>query len=114
MSKDRTRGGGLTFLLHISDSSESYMEFVGVAAKCEIAVVEVINIYIPPLNSCDPRYMPNISSHLVGNNRLVLAGFNAHYKLWHTVRGNDQRGMTLAEPINSSTIWTVDEPHPPE
>lgn len=57
------------------------MECVGVAAKCGIADVEVLNIYIQPLNGCDPRYMPNISSHLVGYNRLVLAGFNAHYEL---------------------------------
>uniref|UniRef100_A0A1I8NJW5 Endo/exonuclease/phosphatase domain-containing protein n=1 Tax=Musca domestica TaxID=7370 RepID=A0A1I8NJW5_MUSDO len=88
------------------------MECMGVAVKCGTAEVEVLNMYIPPLNSCASRYMPNISSLLVGNNRLVLGDFNAHHELWHSVLGNDQRGMALAEQIDSSTFCTVNEDAP--
>ncbi|XP_058982740.1 probable RNA-directed DNA polymerase from transposon BS isoform X1 [Musca domestica] len=124
LRKDRTRsgGGGLTFLLHHSVqyrpislelvSSDPYMECVGVAVKCGTAEVEVLNVYIPPINSCEPRYLPDISPLLVGNNRLVLGDFNAHHELWHSVLGNDQRGSALAEQIDCSTFCTVNEDAP--
>ena len=72
--------------------------------KCGTAEEEVLNVHIPPINSCEPRYLPDISPLLVGNNRLVLGDFNAHHELWHSVLGNDQRGSALAEQIDCSTF----------
>ena len=88
------------------DSSDPYMECMGVAVKCGTAEVEVLNVYIPPLNSCAPRYLPDISHLLEGNNRLVLGDFNAHHEFWHSILGKDQRGTELAEQIDGFTCCT--------
>ncbi|XP_073821612.1 uncharacterized protein [Musca autumnalis] len=112
----------LAFLLHQSvqyrpispelDSSDPYLECMGVAVRCGSAEIELLNVYIPPVNSCAPRYLPNIRPLLRGDNRLALGDFNAHHELWHSALGNDQRGTDLAEQIDSSTFCTANEDAP--
>lgn len=58
--------------------------------KCGTAKVDVLNVYIPPVNSCESRYLPNISQFLDANNLLVLGDVNAHYYLWYSVLDNDK------------------------
>lgn len=63
----------------------SLRECIGIAVICGTAEVEVHNVYIPPVNSCEPRHLPSISSRLEANSRLVLRNVNAHHELWQSV-----------------------------
>lgn len=65
------------------DSSDPYMEGMGAAVRCATAMLDVFIVYIPPLNSCASRYMPKISSLMVGNNRLAIAMTIMNYDMGH-------------------------------
>lgn len=59
--------------------------------KCGTSEVDVLNVYILPVNSYEFRYLPNISPLLEDKKLLVLGNVNAHHKLCHSGLDNAKR-----------------------
>ena len=109
--KDRNRhGGGLALLIHHSipyslvplpRATSPSLEQQAVKIKLADTDLLVINIYIPPVNSCPERSNTSIS-HLLGkSDRIILGDFNAHDQSWFSSI-QDQRGTLIAAEVEDA------------
>ncbi|XP_049318515.1 probable RNA-directed DNA polymerase from transposon X-element isoform X1 [Bactrocera dorsalis] len=109
--RERDNGGGLAFILHNTVQYRQIDEDIDTIRSGDVEL-EIFNIYIPPVTCCPTGYHPNIGALLRGETRLVLGDFNAHHDLWHSSLSNDRRGMELAEQIDDSTFYTMNDEAP--
>ena len=119
--RGRDSGGGLAFVVHKSvqyqklslpSANDPYLETQGIAVRSGDTIIEILNVYIPPVASCESGYRPSIQHLLEGENRLVLGDFNAHHESWYSALGNDTRGHYVAELVDDSTLCVINEDHP--
>ena len=121
--KDRgRRGGGLAFLIkenipfQIKDPSDiikndPHLEYQSISIKGKQEDLILKNIYIPPVSSCQTGYNPPLQElFLTNDNQVIIGGdFNAHHENWYSNGEEDNRGRTLADEINNTTLGILNE-----
>ncbi len=115
LDRDRNKGGGLVIYIHES------IPFIPLQSPLDDNTTEsqaiqfgdltIVNVYIPPVTSCPPDYMPDFQSLFPSGEALVLGDFNAHDQLWYSSL-DDTRGNNLADFISDSSFGAMNEDIP--
>ena len=122
-------GGGLAFLVREDTPylpldtdplfpNDPTTEHQGIYATIDNIKLAIINLYIPPANSCPRDHSPQLS-HLFerdfGCDTLVVGDFNAHHEAWHSSTNSSRaaaRGELIVEAAESSSLCLLNTAHP--
>ena len=112
-------GGGLLILVHSSVQykplptdhlfpNDNFTEHQAITATINSHAVNIYNIYIPPVSSCDAGFSPSLDLLLQGqDDALILGDFNAHHPSWHSSTSDASaahRGTTVHDAIVDSEL----------
>ena len=111
------KGGGLAFIIKNTvnysilntTNDDKHLEVQGIKVTLGETNVNIINTYIPPSSSCDSNYTASISSLLKLEDSIIVADFNAHHSLWHSILQADTRGNIIANEIDDSNQVVLNE-----
>ena len=125
--KDRgkDKGGGIAFLVHESVpfeqipesqtlANDPHLESLTISIKGKDDNLQIRNIYLPPVSSCEQQYNPPIE-HIFNNlntTSMILGDFNAHHELWNSEATQDNRGRLIADTINEKPFGVLNEDTP--
>ena len=128
--KDRgtNKGGGLAFLVHNSIPfheeptpntliNDPHLETLTISIESgdkNCNNLQVRNIYIPPVSSCQQQYSPPIQEIFtdLNNTSLILGDINAHHPNWFSEGNEDARGRDFADIINDKPFGIINEDTP--
>ena len=114
LRRDRPEGGGGGVAILVSHDVEFTLVYVDYLADPHLEVLAVkihlrhfslniYNVYIPPVSSCDPNYAPNLAAlfdHADGD-AVIVGDFNAHSDIWFSA-SNDARRELLVDAVEGS------------
>ena len=115
--KDRVKnkGGGLAFIVHKDIpytikktnrrlEADEFIEELTITLDNRKRRIDVRNIYIPPVSSCNPNYRPALHTILegLGDDFIIMGDFNAHHPEWDALIGEDSRGTALFEAVQDA------------
>ena len=121
LRRDRGAGGGglltlvregLPHTLALGAVGDGVAELLAVDVSVRGPAVRVLNVYIPPRDSCPANYRADFGALLRDDcERLVVVGdFNAHHPSWYSSQDSDDRGEALLVESGSLVVLNGDEP----
>ena len=76
----------------------------------------VANVYIPPVSSCPPDYMPNLTHFFsCAEDILVVGDFNAHDARWHSSTHDHraaERGAAICDALDAGSLTCINGDSP--
>lgn len=120
LDRASNKGKGLAFIVHQSlshrpaiipppSTPDIHIEQMGIVIKSGNTEITIVNIYIPPVSSCESGYVASMEHLLTIQDCLILGDINAHNELWFSNLGNDSRGDDIAEEIDASSFGVLNE-----
>ena len=68
------------------------------------------NVYLPPVSSCPPSYVPELAGLVSSTRSLILGDFNAHDPAWLSSQSTDVRATILLDQLEDMVVLNGDEP----
>jgi hypothetical protein len=93
-------------------TTDNYLEQQAIVIVSGETEITLVNIYIPPVSSCEGGYNASIKHLLHLKDCLIAGDINGHNELWHSEISAYSRGDSLAEEFDDSDFGVLNEPLP--